>query len=88
MNSIVAEYRVQKALKKKIPPVADFTYNPEDEVQVYSEQRKLWDGPFIVLHTDGTKITIQNKQKTLRKAFNAFQVKPSYSEYEQNLSQP
>lgn len=43
-----------------------------------------WIGPLIVINTEDRMITVQ-KECTLRKSFNYFQVKPFYREYEENL---
>lgn len=87
INSVAAERLVQEALTNNIPPTANCKYKLRVEVFVYSEQRTLCDGPFIAKRTEWEMITVQNKEKTMRKNFNSFQIKPFYSEYEQKLHQ-
>lgn len=48
MESIVAEQRIKKALKSKLPPATKYLIKPGDQVRVYQEIPKRWDGPFTV----------------------------------------
>lgn len=77
ISFIVAVRHVQKPLSKNIPSASDHNYKL-GEALVYSEQRKLWDGPFIMIHAEGEIITVQNNEMTMRITFRSFQVKPFY----------
>lgn len=85
MNSIVAERRVVEALTRNIPPAADRVYKLGEEVLVYSEAKREWVGPFEVVHVHGRMITVKNKENSVRKTFNSFQIKPFYHEISSNI---
>lgn len=42
-------------------------------------------GPFNYVHVQGRIIAVQNKNNTIRKTFNPYQIKPFCKEYENNL---
>ena len=84
-NSILGERRVLEALTRNIPPAADRTYKLGEEVLVYSEKDKKWEGPFIVLDFTGRQVTVSTKDGTRRQMYSAFQIKPYYKEFQENL---
>ena len=85
MNSIVAERRVLAALTRDIPPAADRNYKLGEEVLVYSEKEKKWIGPYIVVDSTGRQVTIRNTEGTKIQMFNAFQIKPYYRTFHDNI---
>jgi hypothetical protein len=44
-EQLLAERRIQTALRKKPPPAADYVFNLDDWVYVYREGSKSWTGP-------------------------------------------
>ena len=66
MNSIVAERKVLSALTRNIPPAADRVFKLGEEVLVYHEQNKKWEGPYIVVDCTGRNITVTNEDKSYR----------------------
>ena len=72
MNTIVAERRVLAALTRDIPPAADRTYKLGEEVLVYSELNKRWEGPFIIVDCTGRQVTIANIEGKSVKCFLRF----------------
>ena len=65
MESIVAEQRIKKALKSKLPPATKHLLKPGDNVRVYREHTKRWDGPFTITKI-GNKMVSVTDVKTLR----------------------
>lgn len=64
MEAIVAETRIQKALRSKLPPATKYLILPGDLVRVFRERSGRWEGPFtvtkvskkIISVTDGIKV--------------------------------
>ena len=51
MANIVAQHKVQLALRARVPPAASFLVRPNDRIYVHDEVRKKWIGPYTVLKT-------------------------------------
>jgi hypothetical protein len=58
-RSYIAEQRIREALSAKISPGASLEYRPGDQVLVYREQTRLWEGPIYVVMHDGKVVTVQ-----------------------------
>jgi len=85
MNSIVAERKIMTALSKNVPAAADRTYKLGEEILVYNENLKKWEGPYIVADCTGRNITVSNENGTYRRMFSTHQVKPYFRETFENL---
>lgn len=72
MNAIVAERRFRTALTHEISPAADRSYKVGEEVFVFSENRKEWIGPYLVVGTQGRMVTVQNIDGDRVQMFNTF----------------
>lgn len=55
INSIIAEIRVLKALRRGTPPAAEGSYG--EEVFVYNEDKKEWLGRLLFVDSTGRMIT-------------------------------
>lgn len=74
MEAVVAEERIKRALRSKLPPTTKYQLSPGDLVRVYREVKRKWVGPVQIIRlqnkifhvTDGIKV----------KAFNRVQVMP------------
>ncbi len=55
MEGIVAEQRIKLALKSRTKSADVFNIPPGDQVLVYREKKKLWDGPFKLYRYDDYK---------------------------------
>ena len=86
MNNIIAERRVLAALTRDIPPAADRTYQLGEEVLVWSEEKKQWTGPFIVVDCTGRQVTIKTPDNSMRQMYSTFQIKPYYRDIQENLT--
>ena len=49
MANIVAQRRVNDALRRKFPPATAYHIKSGDQVRVYREKTRTWDGPFLSL---------------------------------------
>ena len=78
MEKIVAETRIKRALKSKLPPATKFLIKPGDEVRVYREISKKWEGPFTVTKTSPKLISVTDGIKV--KQFNITTVLPIAAE--------
>lgn len=85
INSIASKGLVKNAVINNILTAVYRKYNPEEEEMLYFEQKKLWDWPFIVIHTERKIFFVHIMKKTVSKNFNVFCVKPIFPKYEQNL---
>lgn len=63
MANITARLRIQKALKSKLPPATKYLINPGDQVYVYSEKSKHWNGPFPVTRTFEKSVWVKRPDK-------------------------
>ena len=82
MERIMAEMRIRRALKHKIPAAADTSYQPGDKVLVWSEkivESRIveWLGPFEVLASDEEKklVYVKDVKTGAARPFNVSQVK-------------
>lgn len=48
MEAIVAKKRKMIALQKTVPSAADRVYEVGEEVWVYREKKKAWEGPMLI----------------------------------------
>lgn len=48
METIVAQPRIRTALRRKLHPAKKYLIKPSDDLRVYREKSKLWNGPFKV----------------------------------------
>lgn len=78
MCQIIAERRINDALRRKLPPSTHYIIKPGQSVRVYREASKAWDGPFSVTKVEGKLITVTDGQKV--KTFNVCQVLPNQTE--------
>jgi len=74
MESIVAEQRIRKALKSKLPPATKYLIKPGDQVRVYRELSKRWDGPFTVTKVSNKIISVTDGNTV--KEFNITSILP------------
>lgn len=68
MNTIVAKRGVLTAFTNKILLATDRTYKLDREVLVYSEQKKGWLGPSIVVDSFGKLTTVCTAIENVRKS--------------------
>lgn len=85
MNSIVAERKIHAALTRNVPPAAHRTYKIGEEVLVYNDKNKKWEGLYIVIDCTGRTVTIRSIDGTSRRMFNAFQITPYFRDYQENF---
>jgi transposase InsO family protein len=78
MNSIIAERRVNTALRKNAPSSVDYVFAVDDEVLVFRERTNSWTGPFKILKVNDKILTVQSMDKMYQSDFNVQQVKPYY----------
>lgn len=64
MATIVAELRIQEALRSNVPPATDYTLKPGDHVRVYREKEKRFTGPFPMISIVGKQVfLLRNGQR-------------------------
>lgn len=59
MQAIIAEQRINQALRSKLPPAASYAIKPGQQARVYREKERCWDGPFHVLRVKDKIITVR-----------------------------
>ena len=74
LEQIVAEKRISTALRSKLPPATKYLIKPGDQVRVYREQTRKWEGPFTVHRTTPKIISVTDGRKV--KQFNISSVLP------------
>lgn len=74
MSQIVCEKRLNDALRRKLPDSTSYLIRPGDNVRVFRETSKAWDGPFQVTKLDRKLVTVTDGIKA--KTFNIAQVLP------------
>lgn len=67
MNAIVAKRRKLRAILWQMSLVADRTFKLGQQAPVYSEQKKEWFGPFIVVESTGRVINVCMRKANVRK---------------------
>jgi hypothetical protein len=78
-EKLLAERRIQTALRKKPPPAADYVFNRDDWVYVYREGSKSWPGPRQVTEIDNKCAYVHLGEHFGPGAFNVAQFKPELS---------
>jgi hypothetical protein len=66
MNSIIAERRIQTALKKAIPAANLNTLDIGDKAPVYREKADLWEGPYKISALEDKIVTVSIKDTAKR----------------------
>ena len=74
METIVAQTRIKTALRSKLPPATKYLIKPGDDVRVYRERSKRWNGPFKVTKVSDKIISVTDGEKV--KQFNITSVLP------------
>jgi hypothetical protein len=77
-NTIVSENGITAALASKMPSAADRTFEPGDEVLVFREKVKVWEGPQTVTLVDDKIMTLQDFDSDRVTRFNKQQIKPYF----------
>lgn len=85
MNASIAERKIATALTKNLLPAANSFYRLEKELFVCSGKGNKWIGSLIVVYVIQIMITIQSFEGTIRKTYNAFQIKPFYCSSDFNI---
>lgn len=78
-------HRMGQNSASNIPAAVDWTYKLGKEIIVYSEEKKEWIGPYIVMDSSGRMITVRSEDGQKLQTFISFQVKPYYKKYLENL---
>lgn len=50
MNTIIAERRILATSNRSVPPAADRAYKLGEQALVYHENKKQWEGLYIVVY--------------------------------------
>jgi hypothetical protein len=82
-EQLLAERRVETALRKKPPAAADYVFDRGDWVYVYREGTKSWTGPHQVAAIDEKCVYVHLGEQFGPGAFNIAQLKPAISQQSQ-----
>ena len=74
METVTSELRVQQALRSKLPPASKYHVEPGDNVLVYRERTKRYEGPYTVKRVCEKEIYVE--VKGVEKHFNISQILP------------
>lgn len=74
MESVVAEERIKRALRAKLPPATKYVVRPGDLLRVYREGSEKWIGPVEVVRVEDKLISVTDGVSV--KTFNRTQVMP------------
>lgn len=78
MEAIVSQKRIMTALLNAVPPAADRVYEVGEEVWVYREKKKAWEGPMLVEKVADKIVTVHDIEDDYRGDFNKHQIKPYF----------
>ena len=77
-GDLIARHRVQNSLNRKMPSAAHKVYTPGQQVYVYRERKKHWEGPFTVIKVQTPKsVVLDVGRKLKQQPFNVAQIKPA-----------
>jgi hypothetical protein len=82
-EQLLAERRVETALRKKPPAAADYVFDRGSWVYVYREGSKSWTGPHQIAAIDGKCAYVHLGEQFGPRAFNIAQLKPALSQQSQ-----
>jgi hypothetical protein len=82
-EKLLAESRIQTALRKKLHPAADYVFNRDDGVYVYQEGSKSWTGPHQVAAIDSKCAYVHLGEQFGPRAFNTAQLQPAITQKSQ-----
>jgi hypothetical protein len=71
----VNERRLKEALRAKSSLAMNCLYQPGDNVLIYRERSRLWDGPYSVVVQDGKIVIVKLNDNTAEQRFNVSSVK-------------
>lgn len=66
------------ALLRSVPSAADRVYEVGEEVLVYREKEKSWEGPMLVTKIDDEIVTVHDVEDGYEGSFKKHQVKPYF----------
>ena len=75
MGTVTAEMRIQQELRLKLPPATKYLVEPGDQVLVYREKGKQYEGPSKVVNVCEKEVHVQ--VNGIEKHFNISQLLPA-----------
>ena len=79
---LIARHRVQNVLNRKVPSAAHKLYTPGQQLYVYRERKKRWEGPFTVIKVQPQRVScwmlVGNSNNNTLMQFRSNQQKPQY----------
>ena len=86
---MIARYRVQNALNRKVLPAEHKVYTLGKQLYVYREGKKRWEGPFTIIKFETTKsVVLDVGGKLKQKTFNVAQIKPAKTAVQDGILNP
>lgn len=74
MNAIVSELQARNVLIHEAPVALDLKFEVEEKVLAYSDNKKEWVGPLIVMRHEGRMVSVQSLDELRTRTINTFQI--------------